>query len=187
MAGVNHWQLPLGGLDQARSLHRMLMDRKFDCPADEFFGSPHIAAIQHSLADMLAAAEPHKDWNLWRQADHQPHRVEQIRDHLRQSRSWPTMQPETRRQYVLDLLAPLIPSDVLLDELVNITNSLPLAKITDDEASLLYKRILDDGADPRPYMRTEHSTHLTADPDCPYCRTESCLKLCELRIWLESR
>lgn len=121
---MNQWQLPLGGLDQARSLHRMLMERKFDGPADEFFGSPHIAAIQHSLADMLAAAEPHKDWNLWRRAEHQPHRVEQIRDHLRQSGSWwPTMQPETRRQYVQDLLAPLIPSDELLDELVNITNS----------------------------------------------------------------
>jgi len=60
MAAVNQWQLPLDGLDQARSPHRMLMDRKCDCP--------HSAAVQHCLADMIAA-EPGKDSNSWRQAE----------------------------------------------------------------------------------------------------------------------
>jgi hypothetical protein len=47
----------------------MLMEPKFDGPPDEFSGSPHIAAIQHRLADMLADAEPDKNWGLWRRAD----------------------------------------------------------------------------------------------------------------------
>ena len=47
MAAVNQWQLPLDGLDQARSLYRRLMGRKRDCP--------HSAAVQHCLADMIAA------------------------------------------------------------------------------------------------------------------------------------
>lgn len=97
----------------------MLMDRKFDGPADEFYGSPHIAAIQHRLADMIATAEPGKDWNYWRQADQHPNRVEQVRRRLQQSPAWPTMPPDTRRQFVQDFLAPLIPTEGLLEELIH--------------------------------------------------------------------
>lgn len=119
MAAVDQWQLALDGLDQTRSLHRMLMDRKFDCPPDEFFGSPHIAAVQHRLVDMMAAAEPEKDWNHWRQAEHHPHRVDQVRQYLQQSSAWSTMPLDARRQFVYDLFAPLIPGDSLLQDLTN--------------------------------------------------------------------
>jgi hypothetical protein len=70
---------------------------------------------------MIAAAEPSKDWNSWGQAEHHPHRVEQIRHYLQQSPAWPTMPQETRHHFVRDLLAPLTPSDALLDELTSIT------------------------------------------------------------------
>ena len=89
---MNHWQLPLDGLDQARSLHRMLMDRKFS-RLDEFSGSPHIAAIQNRLADMIAAAEPGKHWDHWRQAEHHPDRVQQIRRYLQRTAAWPACHP----------------------------------------------------------------------------------------------
>jgi hypothetical protein len=78
MTAMNHWQLPLDGLDQARSLHRMLTDRKLT-RLDEFAGSPHIATIQHRLADMIASAEPGKPWDHWRQAEHHQDRIQLIR------------------------------------------------------------------------------------------------------------
>jgi hypothetical protein len=118
MTAMNHWQLPLDGPDQARSLHRMLIDRKLS-RLDEFSGSPHIATIQHRLADMIAAAEPGKHWDHWRQAEHHPDRIHQIRRYLQQSTAWPAMPPSARRQLVQNLLAPLTPSDALLDELTS--------------------------------------------------------------------
>jgi hypothetical protein len=96
------------------------MDRKFDLPADGLFGSPHIAAIRHRLADVIAAAEPGKGWDRWRQADPHPDLVEQVRRHLQQLPAWPTMPRGSRRQFVQDLLAPLIPSEALLQELVHL-------------------------------------------------------------------
>lgn len=115
---MNLWQLPLDGLDDARSLHRMLMDRKF-CRLDEFSGSPHIATIQHRLADMIAAAEPGTPWDHWRQAEHHRDRIQQIRRYLQQEAAWPAMPASVRRQFVQDLLAPLTASDALLEELVS--------------------------------------------------------------------
>jgi hypothetical protein len=54
MTAVSQWQLPIDSIDHARSLHRMLFETKFDeTPADAFLGSPHIAAIQHRLLDLL--------------------------------------------------------------------------------------------------------------------------------------
>lgn len=121
MTAVTQWQLPLDSIDQARSLHRMLFEIKFDeMPADAFLGSPHIAAVQHRLIDMLTDAEPNKRWDQWRQADQHPHRVDYIRRHIEQSTVWPTMPAEARRQYVQDLLAPLIPSQELLEELTGL-------------------------------------------------------------------
>jgi hypothetical protein len=39
---------------ELRALHVMLMRRKFDGPADDCFGSPYIASIQHRLVDALS-------------------------------------------------------------------------------------------------------------------------------------
>jgi transposase-like protein len=101
MTRMTQWQLPLDGVDEARSLHRMLFEVKFDeTPADTFLGSPHIAAIEHRLIDMLTDAEPTKRWDEWRRADRHPHRVEKIRRHLQQSTAWPNTSIDMRRQSV---------------------------------------------------------------------------------------
>ncbi|GGK94637.1 hypothetical protein GCM10011588_06280 [Nocardia jinanensis] len=96
------------------------MDRKFDGPPDVFFGSPFIAVVQHRLLDMIAEADPAKeqDWHRWRQAEHHPHRVKQVRNYLQGVKGWPTMTADTRRQFVRDLFAPLLPSEDLLEELM---------------------------------------------------------------------
>jgi hypothetical protein len=46
----------LDSISEIRAVHKMLFNRKFDGPEDEYFGSPFIALVQHKLADALAAA-----------------------------------------------------------------------------------------------------------------------------------
>jgi hypothetical protein len=53
----------------------------------------------------------------WRQADRHPDRVEQVRQYLRKVDAWRAMPADIKRRFVEDLLAPLIPTDELLEEL----------------------------------------------------------------------
>ena len=107
---MNHWQLPLDGLDQARSLHRMLNGSANSGRLDEFpLGSPHIAAIQNRLADMIAAAEPGKHSDHWRRRNITQNRVQQIRRYLQRTAASPACtqrpapaRPEPPRAKALD-------------------------------------------------------------------------------------
>jgi hypothetical protein len=118
---VTELRLSFDDVSQAKALHRMLMRRKFEGPSDEFFGSPIIADIQHQLLDLIVAAEPQSDWASWRQADVHTDIVGQIRRFIEDgSRSWPAMTDGVRRRFVKDLLAPLIPSTELVDDLTGL-------------------------------------------------------------------
>lgn len=108
----------LNSIDEVRTLHRMLMDRKFDGPEDVFFGSPFIAAIQHRLVDALAAAEPTKDWDAWRDASRHPEKIDKVRQHLADlSDWWKGVPPAQREEHVRTVLAPLLLGKELLHEL----------------------------------------------------------------------
>ncbi|MEV4539285.1 hypothetical protein AB0J82_36480 [Asanoa sp. NPDC049518] len=110
----------LDSIDEIRTLHRMLMVRKFDGTEDEFFGSPFVASVQHKLADALAVAEPSKPWAAWRDADGHDAELEKVRQHIAGLGSfWTNADATTRRRYVCDLLAPLLPDDDLLRELTS--------------------------------------------------------------------
>jgi hypothetical protein len=70
--------------------------------------------VQRRLADALQAAAP--GWARWRDASEHGHRLPTIRAHL--ARTLPGVPAQLRRQYVLDVLAPLLPSDELVDGLM---------------------------------------------------------------------
>jgi hypothetical protein len=109
------------GYDEILALHKMLMDRKFDGPEDEYFGSPYIAAVQDRLADALEAVDPGSGWHSWRKAEAHTRRVEKVRRYLSTAGDWWRNMPEQERAaHVRVLLAPLRPSIELLDELVNL-------------------------------------------------------------------
>jgi hypothetical protein len=106
------------GYYEILALHRALFEGKFDDPESPYAGSPYIAAIQHRLADALENAEPAKDWRTWRQAERHEHRVELVKARLAGAGGWwRKLSTDEKRAYVHDLLAPLLPSDELLDEL----------------------------------------------------------------------
>lgn len=117
--------LEFASLNEARALHKMLFERKFDSPEGIFFGSPFIAAVQHRLLELIikadsangrAAARP--QWEQWRQAEAHPHVLTVVRRHLTDNvatvAAWT---PAQREAYVRTILAPLIPSEALLREL----------------------------------------------------------------------
>ncbi|MFB7739728.1 hypothetical protein ACFC08_36380 [Streptomyces sp. NPDC056112] len=118
--------LEFASLNEARALHKMLFEHKFDTPEGVFFGSPLIAAIQHRLlelvidadsADGRAAARP--QWEQWRQAEAHPHLLTVVRRHLTENAATvAAWTPEQREAYVRTILAPLIPSAALLRELI---------------------------------------------------------------------
>lgn len=111
-------------LNELKTLHRALMRLKFEGQADEFFGSPYIAAVQHRVADALELAEPKRGWSEWRNASAHQHEVEIVRHHLAGLTNWwPSAAKSERAQYVRDLLARLLPSPDLLAELVNTDTS----------------------------------------------------------------
>lgn len=110
----------ISSVNELRALHLMLMRRKFDGPADECFGSPYIASIQHRLVEALEQAEGDR-WVEWRQAAAHPTEVEVVRKHLIGETRWfATAAKDDQERYVRDLLAPLIPSPELLAELIGI-------------------------------------------------------------------
>jgi carboxylesterase type B len=107
------------GYHEVLALHRMLMEYKFEDLASVYAGSPFIAAIQNRLADALRAVDP--VWREWLRAETHPHRVESIRIHLAEVGAWwQDSDREQRAKYVLDLLAPLQPSDELVADLTAI-------------------------------------------------------------------
>lgn len=115
----------LDSINEIRAVHKMLFNRKFDGPEDEYFGSPFIASVQHKLADALAAESEGAgvDWVAWRDAGAHPSVVEKVRRHLRGLGTWwAEASTAGRKAYVRDLLAPLLADEGLLGEL----SSLPV-------------------------------------------------------------
>jgi hypothetical protein len=109
------------GYYEILALHKMLVDRKFDGPEDEYFGSPYIAAVQNRLADALEAADPGSGWCDWRKAEAHTRYVEKVRGFLSTAGDWwRNTSEQERATHVRVLLAPLRPSAGLLDELVNV-------------------------------------------------------------------
>ncbi len=107
------------GYHEVLALHRMLFESKFDYLNSVYAGSPFIAAIQDRLADALEAADPGNGWRDWRDADRHGHRVEAVRRSLADAgRRWREMSVEQRAAHVRVLLAPLRPSDRLVNELI---------------------------------------------------------------------
>ena len=105
-------------IDEVRSLHRMLFKRKFlDGPNDEFFGSPHIASVQRTLFAALAAEDP-DSWEKWAEARSHEIAITRFLDCAKCSSWWADADPESRRRFALDCLAPLAVDESLLDELV---------------------------------------------------------------------
>ena len=81
-----------------------------------------LSKYKHRLADALEAADPGNRWRDWRSADGHPHRVEAVRAHLTQAgKAWQDLSEEQREGYVLNLLAPLHPSQELLADLTATT------------------------------------------------------------------
>ena len=109
MAGDEMSMVCLDSISEIRAVHKMLFNRKFDGPEDEYFGSPFIASVQHKLVDALAAAESGRragSWAAWRNAGAHPQILEKIRRHLTGLGSWWADAPTAKREaYVRDLLA----------------------------------------------------------------------------------
>jgi hypothetical protein len=121
MAGGEMPVVCLDSINEVRAVHKMLFNRKFDGPEDEYFGSPFIASVQHKLADALAAAEPGQGeaWATWRDAAGHLGKVEKIRQHLAHLGDWWADAPAAKREaYVRDLFAPLLVDEELLGELI---------------------------------------------------------------------
>jgi hypothetical protein len=111
-----------GSLQDVKALHRMVMNRKFDGPDDDFFGSPQLAAAQNAIFEALVRAEPQKasQWLSWRNARRHELVLDRVRQHLQDHRELiTTMEPAARRSYVESLLAPLTADPELLAELAN--------------------------------------------------------------------
>jgi hypothetical protein len=110
----------LDSINEVRAVHKMLFNRKFDGPDDEYFGSPFIASVQHKLADALIAAEPHRRdaWESWRDAARHTEKVDRVRRYLAGAGDWwGSASPVQREAYVRDLFAPLLVGDDLMGEL----------------------------------------------------------------------
>jgi hypothetical protein len=107
------------GYHEVLALHRMLFASKFDDLNSVYAGSPFIAAIQNRLADALEAADPGTGWRDWRDADRHDHRLDAVRRSLSHAgQRWQEMSVEQRTAHIRVLLAPLRPSDHLVNELI---------------------------------------------------------------------
>ncbi len=112
------------GEHEVLTLHRMIMEYKFDDLASVYAGSPFIAAIQHRLADALEDADAGHGWRDWRDAAAHPHRVEAVRLHLlEENKWWDDASEEQRAAHVRNLLAPLRPAPELLSALTGVTRA----------------------------------------------------------------
>jgi hypothetical protein len=102
---------------EALALHKMLIHAKFESDVDdEYVGSPYIAGVQRRLADALQAATPGPGWGRWRDASEHEHRLPGVRAQV--VRTLPSVPADKRRQFVLDVFAPLLPSSDLVNELL---------------------------------------------------------------------
>jgi hypothetical protein len=111
-----------GSLGHLKALHRMVMNRKFEGPDDVFFGSPHLAAAQHTILEAVMQAEPQHavQWESWRDARRHEPVLDRVWQHLRDHREVvAAMEPPVRRAYVENLLAPSVGDPGLLSDLAS--------------------------------------------------------------------
>jgi hypothetical protein len=102
---------------EALALHKMLMVAKFESDVDNIYvGSPFVAAVQRRLVEALQAATPGPGCAQWRDAGAHEWRLPKVRAYL--ARTLPSVAVDKRREFLLDVLAPLLPSNELVAELL---------------------------------------------------------------------
>ena len=100
------------------ALHRSLFEAQFAVsPHDrDVPGSPLLASLANRVVDLLSQQDLR--WAQWRIASQHPDRVEIVRKRLLVDPRWADMPRPEREKHVRNHLAPLIPDDSLLAELV---------------------------------------------------------------------
>lgn len=100
------------------ALHRALFEAQFAAaPHDKDVpGSPLLASLANRVIDALAEDDPR--WRDWRMASQHPERVEIVRERLPSDPRWKGMLQSEREAHVRNHLAPLVPDEALLADLI---------------------------------------------------------------------
>ena len=100
------------------ALHRALFEAQFaPAPHDrDVPGSPLLAALSNRVVAELASLDSR--WLEWRDASNHPDRVAIAREHLLNNPRWAAMSKDERIAQVHNQLAPLVPSEDLVANLI---------------------------------------------------------------------
>ena len=114
----DHHQIIVSDPHELIALHRALFEAQFSAtPLDKDVpGSPLLASLANRVVEALSHQDPR--WLDWRVASMHPERVRIVRERLPNDRRWKHMSLAEREEHVKIHLAPLIPDDDLLAELV---------------------------------------------------------------------
>ena len=126
MADRDDVLLEISDFETLNALSRALVEAKFhETPLDAAVPtSPEIAELATRVADRVEAETAkrypgiHDALAGWRQPGEQPELLEVVRRRLREDQAWSERSAGERRERVRVLLAPLLPVDAVVDELV---------------------------------------------------------------------
>ncbi|HZV56350.1 MAG TPA: hypothetical protein VFF89_01635 [Sphingobium sp.] len=101
------------------ALHRALFEAQFsESPHDKDVpGSPLLASMANRIVDLLSQDDPR--WADWRIASRHPARVQIARTRLISDPKWIAMPREEKEMRIRNHLAPLIPDEAFIVELIN--------------------------------------------------------------------
>jgi len=101
------------------ALYRCLFEAKFNPDPNDFdiAGSPIAAKLVNDCVKELALLDEGEDWEEWAKAEHHPERIKDLLKGL-SINNLNHIKGKSRKQFIIDALAPLKASNEKIDELI---------------------------------------------------------------------